>query len=90
MAAGNSLNMDTTGVQTFTSTTGALDGSAMTQYLVVCGDANNKVQNIAAIGSAGQILTSNGAGTLPTFQDAGGGFTPYQQEYLTYTYFGGL
>jgi len=73
MAASNSLNMDTSGVQTYNATTGGLDGSAMTQYLVVCGDANNKIQNVAAIGSSGQVLTSNGAGTLPTFQDAGGG-----------------
>ena len=31
-------------------------------------------QSIASVGSSGQVLTSNGAGALPTFQAAGGGF----------------
>jgi microcystin-dependent protein len=31
-------------------------------------------QSIAGVGTTGQVLTSNGAGALPTFQSAGGGF----------------
>lgn len=73
MAASNSLNMDTSGVQTYNATTGGLDGSATTQYAVQCGDANNKIQSVASLGTSGQVLTSNGAGALPTFQDAAAG-----------------
>jgi hypothetical protein len=49
-----------TGVATFTSS-----------YAVICGGttATNPLQNIASIGTATQVLTSNGAGLLPTFQD---------------------
>lgn len=73
MAATNSLNMDTSGVQTYNATTGGLDGSATTQYNVVCGDANNKIQCLASTGSSTQVLTSNGAGVLPSFQAFTGG-----------------
>jgi hypothetical protein len=68
MATGNSMNMDEAGVQTYNTTTGDLTGSAMTQYAVVCGDANNKIQNVSGVGSSGQVLASNGAGSLPTWQ----------------------
>lgn len=46
-------------------------GSA-TAYAVVCGGTStaNPLQPIASVGSAGQVLTSNGAGALPTFQAA--------------------
>jgi len=47
-----------------------------TAYAVVCGGATDGgvEQSIASVGTAGQVLTSNGAGALPTFQAAGGGF----------------
>lgn len=53
----------------------AVSSSAvLTDYLVVCGNGGSRdVQSIAAIGSAGQVLTSNGAGALPTFQDSSTG-----------------
>jgi hypothetical protein len=43
---------------------------------VLCGGTTSTgaYQSIASVGTAGQILTSNGAGALPTFQAAGGGF----------------
>ena len=46
-----------------------------TAYAVICGGttAGGVEQSIASVGSAGQVLTSNGAGALPTFQAAGGG-----------------
>jgi len=46
-----------------------------TAYAVLCGGttATNPFQPIAGVGTATQVLTSNGAGALPTFQDAGGG-----------------
>lgn len=53
--------------------------SSLTAYAVVCGGttSTNPVQSIASVGTSGQVLTSNGAGALPTFQDAssGGGIT---------------
>jgi len=46
-----------------------------TAYAVLCGGttATGAIQSIASVGTADQVLTSNGAGALPTFQDAGGG-----------------
>src|SRR5574338_548958 len=80
MAASNSMNMDENGVQTYNTTTGNLTGSAMTQYAVVCGDANNKIQNVSGLGSSGEVLTSNGAAALPTWQpssNVGSGMLTY-------------
>jgi len=47
-----------------------------TAYAVLCGGTTTTgaQQSIASVGTAGQVLTSNGAGALPTFQAAGGGF----------------
>lgn len=41
-----------------------------TSYAVLCGGttSTNPIQSVASVGSAGQVLTSNGAGALPTFQ----------------------
>jgi len=46
-----------------------------TAYAVICGGTTTTAahQSIASVGTSGQILTSNGAGALPTFQAAGGG-----------------
>lgn len=45
--------------------------SATTPYAVLCGGtaATTSLQSIAGVGTAAQVLTSNGAGALPTFQD---------------------
>jgi hypothetical protein len=50
--------------------------SSATAYALLCGGTTSTgaFQSIASVGTAGQILTSNGAGALPTFQAAGGGF----------------
>ena len=50
--------------------------ASTTAYAVLCGGTTTTgpFQAIASVGTAGQILTSNGAGALPTFQAAGGGF----------------
>jgi len=44
-----------------------------TAYAVICGGtgATTAQQSIVSVGTASQVLTSNGAGALPTFQDAG-------------------
>ena len=45
-----------------------------TPYAVICGGTTNTgpLQFIASVGTSGQVLTSNGAGSLPTFQTSGG------------------
>ena len=49
--------------------------ASTTAYAVVCGGtgSTSALQSIAGVGTSGQVLTSNGAGALPTFQAAGGG-----------------
>ena len=49
-----------------------------TAYAVICGGttAGGVEQSIASVGTSGQVLTSNGAGALPTFQAAGGSSFP--------------
>jgi hypothetical protein len=44
--------------------------SSNTAYAVLCGGttATNPIQSIASVGTAGQVLTSNGASALPTMQ----------------------
>lgn len=51
---------------------GGTGKSSVTAYAVLCGGTTttNPIQSIAAVGTAGQVLTSNGAGALPTFQTA--------------------
>jgi hypothetical protein len=49
--------------------------SATTAYAVLCGGTTTTgaLQSVAGLGTSGQVLTSNGAGALPTFQAASGG-----------------
>lgn len=49
--------------------------ASFTAYAVICGGttSTNPLQSIAGVGTSGQVLTSNGAGALPTFQPAAGG-----------------
>lgn len=60
--------------------------SSLTAYAVMCGGTTStgSVQSIASVGTAGQVLTSNGAGALPTFQAASAG-TMVAQGRLTLT-----
>jgi len=46
----------------------------LTAYAVICGGttATGAVQSIASVGTAGQVLMSNGAAALPTFQTVPG------------------
>ena len=55
---------------------GGTGATSQTAYAVLCGGTTSTgaYQSIAGVGTSGQVLTSNGAGALPTFQDAGGGF----------------
>lgn len=67
----------TTGVTgTLPVANGGTGRTTNTAYAVICGGTTNggAEQSIASVGTAGDILTSNGAGALPTFQAPGGGF----------------
>ena len=50
---------------------GGTGRSSHTAYAVLCGGTNTTAaqQSVASVGSSGQVLTSSGAGALPTFQD---------------------
>jgi len=52
---------------------GGTGNSTATAYAVLCGgtSSTNPHQSVASVGALGQVLTSNGAGALPTFQAAG-------------------
>jgi hypothetical protein len=69
-----SLTSNVTG--TLPVANGGSGRASHTAYAVICGGTTTTTaqQSIASVGTAGQVLTSNGAGALPTFQAAGGGF----------------
>ena len=62
--------------------------SSATAFAVLCGGTTSTAafQSIASVGTSGQVLTSNGAGALPTFQAAGGGSSPLTTKGDLYTY----
>lgn len=64
-----------TGITDLAVADGGTGRSDATAYAVICGGttATGAHQSIAGVGTSGQVLTSNGAGALPTFQAAGGG-----------------
>jgi hypothetical protein len=61
-------------------TAGGTGVTSTTAYAVQCGGTTSTgaLQSIASVGTSGQVLTSNGAGALPTFQAAAGGFSAMQ------------
>ena len=67
-------------IQGFTTSLSVAQGgtgaTTQTAYAVLAGGTTSTgaYQSIASVGTTGQVLTSNGAGALPTFQAAGGGF----------------
>jgi hypothetical protein len=58
---------------------GGTGDSSLTAYAVVCGGTTSTgaLQSVSGVGTSGQVLTSNGASALPTWQaaPAGGGIT---------------
>lgn len=62
---------------------GGTGAASATAYAVQCGGTTSTGahQSIASVGTAGQVLTSNGVGALPTFQASVGG----QFAYSLYT-----
>lgn len=59
-----------TGITDLVVADGGTGVSSITAYAVLTGGTTSTgaVQTVASVGSAGQILTSNGAGALPSFQ----------------------
>jgi len=68
--AANSINEGTTGICGFTGT--AFTGTAVTQYNTLVGGATSSTLVNISPGTAGQVLTSNGASANPSYQ----GFSP--------------
>jgi hypothetical protein len=66
----NTLNIDIAAPVTVAN--GGTGRTSHTAYAVLCGGTTTTgaQQSIASVGTSGQLLTSNGAGALPTFQDA--------------------
>lgn len=63
-----------TGITDLVVADGGTGVSSLTAYAVICGGttATGAVQSISSVGTSGHVLTSNGAGALPTFQAAAG------------------
>lgn len=61
--------------QTGAILSGATGTTVYTPYAVVLGPKadNNALQDVGALGNSGQVLTSNGAGTIPTWQTPSSG-----------------
>jgi hypothetical protein len=70
-----SLTTNVTG--TLPVANGGTGVASATAYALLAGGTTTTgpFQSIASVGTAGQVLTSNGAGALPTFQAASGGVT---------------
>lgn len=64
-----------TGITDLTVADGGTGRSTATAYAVVCGGTSdtNPHQSVASLGTAGQVLTSNGAGAMPSYQNVASG-----------------
>lgn len=64
-----------------TAANGGTGRASHTAYAVICGGTTGTAaqQSVASVGTSGQVLTSNGAGALPTFQDAAAGGAAVEQ-----------
>ena len=58
---------------------GGTGNTSTTAYAVICGGTTSTgaFQAVSGVGTSGQVLTSNGAGALPTWQTGGGGTADY-------------
>lgn len=54
---------------------GGTGDTSFTAYAVICGGTTSTgaLQNVSGVGTSGQVLTSNGAAALPTWQTPSGG-----------------
>lgn len=91
MATNNAINLNSSGIVSYDSAgtftalanplTVANGGTGIatnTAYAVICAGTTSTgaLQNVSGVGTAGQVLTSAGAGALPTWSNPGG-FTLY-------------
>jgi hypothetical protein len=75
-SGGTGLTSGTSGgILAYTATGTLASSGALTQYGIVYGGGAGAAPAATAVGSAGQVLTSNGAGVAPTFQTASGGIS---------------
>ena len=79
------LGTITTGVWTGTTiavANGGTGNTTFTAYSVLCAGTTSTgaFQNVSGVGSSGQVLTSNGAGALPTWQTGIGGLIVNQNS----------
>ena len=68
---------------------GGTGNSTFTAFSVLCAGTTSTgpFQNVASTGSLGDVLTSSGAGVLPSFQPiAGGGFTAVQVQQSAFNF----
>lgn len=79
------LTTDVTG--TLPVANGGTGVASTTAYAVLCGGTTTTgaLQSIASVGNSGEVLTSNGASALPTFQAAPAGTEVTQAEQETAT-----
>lgn len=79
------LSNGTTG--TLTVPSGGTGVTSATAYAVLCGGTTSTAafQSVSGVGSSGQILTSNGAGALPTWQTGASTGKPIVQQVYTQT-----
>jgi hypothetical protein len=84
IASGGTGSTSTTYVNLASNVTGTLPvanggtgATSQTAYAVLAGGTTSTgaYQSVASVGTSGQVLTSNGAGALPTFQTVSGGVT---------------
>jgi hypothetical protein len=75
LASGTGLPLTTGVTGTLPVANGGTNATSQTAYAVICGGTTSTgaYQSVASVGTAGQVLTSNGAGALPSFQNATGG-----------------
>lgn len=76
MVATNSLNINSTGVVSYNSTTGVFSESALTQHDLLIGGASNAITSLSPGAVSGVPVISQGAGSDPAFGTAvvaGGG-----------------
>lgn len=64
---------------------GGTGQTSFTPWSVICGGTSGagSLQNVSGVGTLGQVLTSNGAGTLPTWQIGGNTVWPVFLAYLS-------
>lgn len=63
--------------------TSPVTANAVTQYAVLVGGASNAASNVSGLGTSGQVLTSNGAGFNPSWQDPTSLYLQYTKATLT-------